>query len=53
MIWYIWWLAALELRRAIAVGIGHTFNYNREYDLPADDIARAESERTRLLGAQA
>ncbi len=53
MIWYIWWLAALSFVAALAVGIGHTFNYKREYDIPADDIARAESERTRLLGAQA
>ena len=50
MIWYIWWLAALSFVAALAVGIGHTFNYNREYDLPADDIARAESERTRCSG---
>ncbi len=53
MIWYIWWLAGLSFVAALAVGIGHTFNYKREYNLTADEIARAESERTRLLGAQA
>ena len=53
MIWYIWWLAALGFVGAIAVGIAHTFNYKREYDFAADDIARTEAERTRLLGARA
>jgi cytochrome o ubiquinol oxidase subunit I len=53
MIWYIWWLAALSFAAAIATTIVHTFNYNRDYDIPADDVARTEAERTRLLNAQA
>jgi cytochrome o ubiquinol oxidase subunit 1 len=53
MIWYIWWLAALGFAGALAVGIAHTFNYAREYDLAADDIARTEGERTRLVTARA
>jgi cytochrome o ubiquinol oxidase subunit 1 len=53
MIWYIWWLAALGFIGAIAVGIAHTFNYKREYDFSADDIARTEAARTHLLGAKA
>ena len=38
---------------ALATAIGHTFNYKRDLDYPADEIARAETERSRLLEAQA
>jgi cytochrome o ubiquinol oxidase subunit I len=53
MIWYVWWLAVLSFIAALATAIGHTFNYKRDLDYPADEIARAETERTRLLEAQA
>ena len=49
MIWYIWWLAALSFAAVLAAAIAHTFNYNRDYDIPADEVARTEGERTRLL----
>ncbi len=53
LIWYIWWLAALAFVALLATAIHHTFNYNRDFDIPADEVARTEDERTRLLGAQA
>ena len=53
MIWYVWWLAALSFIAALATAIGHTFNYKRDLDFPADEIAHTETERTRLLEAQA
>ncbi|MFZ0374630.1 MAG: cytochrome o ubiquinol oxidase subunit I [Xanthobacteraceae bacterium] len=53
MIWYVWWLAVLSFIAALATAIGHTFNYKRDLDFPADEIARAETERTRLLEARA
>lgn len=53
MIWYIWWLAALAAVGLFVVGIGHTFNYNRDYFIPADEVAREEDARTRLLAAGA
>jgi cytochrome o ubiquinol oxidase subunit 1 len=43
MVWYIWWLAALALVGLFAVGIGHTFNYRRDYHVPAEEVARIES----------
>ncbi len=52
MIWYMWWLAVLSFVALIAVAIGHTFNYKRDFDYPADKINQAEGERTRLLAAQ-
>ena len=35
----------------LAVAIYHTFNYDREYRISADHVARAEAERTQLLAA--
>jgi cytochrome o ubiquinol oxidase subunit 1 len=49
MIWYMWWLAALSFAGLLAVAIGHTFNYKRDFHLPVDVVVQAESERTRLL----
>ncbi|MBB3349734.1 cytochrome o ubiquinol oxidase subunit I [Sphingomonas sp. BK069] len=49
MIWYIWWLAALALVALLATAIGHTFNYDREARISADDVALVENERTQQL----
>jgi cytochrome o ubiquinol oxidase subunit 1 len=49
MIWYMWWLAALSFAGLLAVAIGHTFNYKRDFHLPVDVVLQAESTRTRLL----
>ena len=40
LIWYIWWLAALSFVAMLAIAIGHTFNYNRDFDIPADEVVR-------------
>lgn len=53
MVWYIWWLAAVSLVGLFVVAIGHTFNYNRDYYIPADEVAQTEGERTALLAAGA
>jgi cytochrome o ubiquinol oxidase subunit 1 len=47
MIWYIWWLAALSLVVLVAAIIIHTFNYNRDYYVPADEVAEIENARGR------
>ncbi|MBS7543460.1 cytochrome o ubiquinol oxidase subunit I [Ancylobacter oerskovii] len=52
LIWYIWWLAAVSFVALLAVAIHHTFNYDRDFDIPAEDVVRTEEERTRLLAAQ-
>jgi cytochrome o ubiquinol oxidase subunit 1 len=43
MIWYIWWLAALSFVALLAGSILHTFNYHRDYHLPAEEVARIEA----------
>ncbi|GJE80353.1 cytochrome o ubiquinol oxidase subunit I [Methylorubrum thiocyanatum] len=52
MIWYIWWLAALAFVATLVVAIGHTFNYNRDFYIPADTVARTEQRRTEALAAR-
>ncbi|MBY9063756.1 cytochrome o ubiquinol oxidase subunit I [Sphingomonas yunnanensis] len=49
MIWYIWWLAALGFVALLAVAIGHTFNYDRDFHIPAEDVVKNEDVRTRAL----
>ncbi|GEP09329.1 cytochrome o ubiquinol oxidase subunit I [Methylobacterium gnaphalii] len=53
MVWYIWWLAALSFVAMIAAAIIHTFNYNRDFDIPADTVVRTEAERSAVLAAMA
>src|SRR5262245_2401504 len=53
LIWYIWWLAAVSFIALLAVAIGHTFNYHRDYHIPADEVVRTEDTRTQLLAAGA
>jgi cytochrome o ubiquinol oxidase subunit 1 len=53
MIWYIWWLAAVSFIGILAIAIGHTFNYDREFYIPADEVTRTEDQRTQMLGGRA
>jgi cytochrome o ubiquinol oxidase subunit 1 len=53
LIWHIWWLAVAAFAGVIGGVIIHTFNYHRDYHIPADEVARVESERGRLLAQQA
>ncbi|WP_428970606.1 cytochrome o ubiquinol oxidase subunit I [Sphingomonas sp. Xoc002] len=50
MIWYMWWLAAFGLIGVVVVAIWHTFNYDRDYYIPVEEVVATESERRRLLG---
>ncbi|MBB3929606.1 cytochrome o ubiquinol oxidase subunit 1 [Kaistia hirudinis] len=53
LVWYMWWLAALGFVGILAVAIAHTFNYHRSFNIPAEEVARTEAARTRLLAGQA
>lgn len=50
LIWYIWWLAALSFVAVVATAIIHSFNYDRDFHIPADEVVQAEDARTQLLG---
>ncbi|MFB9790999.1 cytochrome o ubiquinol oxidase subunit I [Shinella granuli] len=49
LIWYIWWLAALSFIALIAVSIAHTFNYDRDFFIPAETVTATEDAHTKLL----
>ena len=51
MIWYIWWLAAAAFAGILGYAIAHTFNYKRDYHLPAQTVVETEDARTRQLAA--
>ncbi|MGX1744542.1 cytochrome o ubiquinol oxidase subunit I [Bosea sp. NPDC055353] len=50
LIWYIWWLAALTFVGVVATAIIHSFNYDRDFHIPAGDVVREEEARSRQLG---
>lgn len=49
MVWYIWWLAILAFVALVAVTIWHSFDYHRDYDIPAEEVARVEREKIGFL----
>jgi len=51
LVWHIWWLAASSFIALLAIAIHHTFDYEREYRIPADEVLRTESQRTAQLAA--
>jgi len=51
MIWHMWLIAGVSFFLTIAATIIHTFNYKRDYHIPANEVVRVENERTRLLAA--
>ena len=53
LIWQIWLIAGLAMAALIAAVIVHTFNYKRDYYIPATEVTRTEDIRTRLLDAHA
>jgi len=48
LVWHIWWLAAVSFAGLIGSAIVHTFNYKRDYHIPAEEVAATEAERIRL-----
>ena len=54
LIWHMWLVAGLTFLATVVAAIVHTFNYQRDYHIPADEVARSEERRTlALAGAQA
>ena len=50
LIWHMWLLAGLAFAAILGYTIFHTFNPDRDYHVPADEVRRTEDARTRLLG---
>jgi cytochrome o ubiquinol oxidase subunit 1 len=51
LIWHMWLIAGLAFVATVGSAIVHTFNYKRDFYIPADEVARTEAERTRALKA--
>ena len=49
LIWHIWWLAGLSFAAVILASIIHTFNYKRDFYIPAAEVATTEEARTLQL----
>ena len=49
LIWHMWLLAGVSFLAILVVAIGHTFNYKRDYYIPADEVTRTEADRTLML----
>jgi cytochrome o ubiquinol oxidase subunit 1 len=51
MIWHMFLIAGLAFVGLLVSAITHTFNYKRDYYIPADEVARTEAIRTEELAA--
>jgi cytochrome o ubiquinol oxidase subunit 1 len=51
LVWHIWWLVVASFVALIGAAIVHTFNYKRDFDIPAATVAAVEDARTRQLAA--
>ena len=49
LIWHIWWLAGLSFAAVILASVIHTFNYKRDFYIPAAEVATTEEARTLQL----
>jgi cytochrome o ubiquinol oxidase subunit 1 len=49
LIWHMWLLAGIGFVATMAAIIIHTFNYKRDYYIPAEQVTRTENARTRML----
>ena len=52
LIWYMWWMAALGFVGVVGYAIFHTFNYKRDFHIPASVVTETEA-KSRALAAEA
>ena len=43
MIWHMWLVAGISFVALLAVIIGHSFNYKRDYYIPAEEVEQTEA----------
>jgi len=51
LVWHMWLVAGIAFVALLAASIFHTFNYDRDFHIPAEDVTRSEDARTRALAA--
>ena len=53
LIWHMWLPAAVAFAAVLTAVIVHTFNYKRDFYIPAAEVMDVEDARTRLMAARA
>ncbi|WP_242107561.1 cytochrome o ubiquinol oxidase subunit I [Luteimonas aquatica] len=51
LIWQMWLVAGVSFAAMLAAAIAHTFNYKRDYHIPAEQVIAVENARTQQLAA--
>jgi cytochrome o ubiquinol oxidase subunit 1 len=51
LIWHMYLAAGVSFVLMMVAIIAHTFNYKRDFFIPADDVVRIEDQRTKMLAA--
>jgi cytochrome o ubiquinol oxidase subunit 1 len=51
MVWYIWWLAIVALVAAFAGFVVFAWRDKQEFEVPADEVARADRARRETRAA--
>lgn len=51
LVWHMWLVAGIAFAALVAASVIHTFNYDRDFHIPAGEVARSEDARTRALAA--
>ncbi|MBF0825944.1 cytochrome o ubiquinol oxidase subunit I, partial [Enterococcus faecalis] len=49
LIWHMWLLAGVSFLGIVLAAIIHTFNYKRDFYIPADEVNKTEEARTLQL----
>ncbi|WP_372758381.1 cytochrome o ubiquinol oxidase subunit I [Litorivivens sp.] len=52
LIWHMWLIAGLSFVGLIGATIAHTFNYKRDYYIPAEEVALVEAQRSNDSGSE-
>ncbi|HET8612702.1 MAG TPA: cbb3-type cytochrome c oxidase subunit I, partial [Sphingomonas sp.] len=51
LIWHIWWLAGLSFIFSVGCAIAHSFEQDRDYYVPAEEVAEIEGRRIAIAEA--
>ncbi|MEI2455267.1 cytochrome o ubiquinol oxidase subunit I [Lysobacter firmicutimachus] len=51
LIWQMWLVAGVSFAAMLIAAIVHTFNYKRDYYIPAEQVTATENQRTQQLAA--
>jgi cytochrome o ubiquinol oxidase subunit 1 len=51
LVWHIWWLVIASFVALVVAAIVHTFNYQRDFHIPAAEVAATEAARTQQLAS--